>query len=117
MPSSAAGRSALRLRYAQASHWPACLATCLRIGAAGGRGGQVGRLTEARFPRAQPAVALAAGHRVKPGPQPARIAKAAEAGGGDDERALNGIGGAVRPAQHPAAVTMQGLRVLVVSPG
>ena len=33
IPSSAAGRSALRLRYAQASHWPVCLATCLRTGA------------------------------------------------------------------------------------
>jgi|KBSMisStandDraft_5_1062788.scaffolds.fasta_scaffold337416_1 hypothetical protein len=34
IPSSAAGRSALRLRYAQAPHWPVCRATCLRIGAA-----------------------------------------------------------------------------------
>jgi hypothetical protein len=34
MPSSAAGRSALRPRYAQASHWPVCRATCLRIGRA-----------------------------------------------------------------------------------
>ena len=33
MPSSSAGRSALRLRNAQASHWPAWLATCLRTGA------------------------------------------------------------------------------------
>jgi hypothetical protein len=33
MPSSTAGRSALRLRYAQAAHWPVCRATCLRTGA------------------------------------------------------------------------------------
>ena len=90
----------------------------LRVTAAGGRGGQAGRLTGARFPRAQPAAAaFAAGHRVKPGPQPDRIAEAAEAGGGDGERVPDGISGAVRLAQHPAAVTMQGLRVLVVSPG
>ena len=65
----------------------------------------------------QPAVALVARHRVQPGTQPARIAQAAEPGGGDDIGVLDGARRAGRIVQHPAAVTMQRLRVHVVGPG
>jgi hypothetical protein len=68
----------------------------------GGPAGWNGRLIEARFPRAQPPVAFAAGHRVKPGPQPARIGETAEVAGRDDERVLDGVGGTVRfPSIQP----------------
>ena len=83
----------------------------------GRRTGQVGGFVEARLRPAQPAVTLVAGHRVEPGPQLARVAQAAEPGGGDDERVLDRVGGVVRITQHPVAVTVQGLGVLVVGVG
>src|SRR6185312_7625476 len=82
-----------------------------------GRIRQVGVLTETYLRRAQPAVALVAGDRVQPGPELARIAQAVEPAGGDDEGVFHRVGGILRLAQHPAAVTVQGLGVLVVGGG
>src|ERR1017187_9679006 len=80
----------------------------------GGWGGGVSRLIEPRLRPAPPAVAFVAGHRVQPGTQLARVPQATKLARGDSERVLDGIGRVVWLGQHPAAVTVKGLRVLVI---
>ena len=91
------------------------------LGAGAGIGRRVGHLggliKACLLRRAQPAVTIVAGYRVEPGPQLARLTQAAEPGGGDDERVLDRVGGVFRLAKHPAGVTVQGLRVLVIGVG
>jgi len=88
-------------------------------GVAARGGGQVGHLVERRggFPRTQPAMAFVPRDRVQPGPELARVAEAAELGGGDEERILHRVGGIRGFAQQGPAVGVQRHRVPVVGFG
>src|ERR1017187_6786459 len=80
----------------------------------GGWVGEVSRLIEPRVRPPPPAVGIACGPRSKPGTQLSRVPQATKLARGDSERVLDGIGRVVWLGQHPAAVTVKGLPVLVI---
>ena len=65
----------------------------------------------------QPTEAFVTRYRIEPGPQLARVAQAAELGGGHEKRILHRVGGIGRLAEHRAAVRVERHGVLVVRLG
>ncbi len=96
---------------------PAQLGAVGAVVPVGVRAGEVSRRIEPPLRPVSPAAAFVAGHRVQPGAQLARVPQATEHARGDDERVLDGIGRVIRLVQDPAAVTVKGLRVLVIGIG